>query len=81
MVQSIDTRMVIPLSRKKIQFIREKLVDCNYKSVKDVLKSAFAEFGNLAPVITEQALDNFRPFEDVCFIILIILIFFFSDFD
>ncbi|KAE9552344.1 hypothetical protein FO519_004427 [Halicephalobus sp. NKZ332] len=64
MINSVDTRMIIPLSKKKLGFIKEKIAASNYKIVKEVLKAAFNEFSNLVPVITEQALDNFRPFED-----------------
>ena len=65
MINGIDSRMIIPLSKKKLGFIQEKIASSNYKIVKEVLKAAFNELNNLAPVITEQALDNFRPFEDI----------------
>lgn len=65
MISSIDSRMIIPLSTKKIDFIKQQLEIVNYKSVKEVVKTAFLELNNLAPVITEKALNDFRPFEVV----------------
>lgn len=67
LVTSVDFKMNIPLDPEKVQFVRERMHQLDYKNMRDLLKLLLVEkLDKMQCSLTEQQHQQLVPIEEVC---------------